>query len=73
MKAPFSWTIKDFLPLKPLSVPRVEGGNVVVEIVDDDYQQGVNVMSFSVDGKLSLQKWEFPPTIMHHKEILSAI
>lgn len=30
---------KDVLPLKPLSIPRIEGGNVVVEIEDKDYQQ----------------------------------
>lgn len=29
------------VPLKPLLVPRVEDGNMVVQIEDEDYQTGV--------------------------------
>lgn len=48
--------------IKSLSDPKLKGGNVVVEIKDEEYQQGVQALKFSVVGKLSLQRGDSPPT-----------
>lgn len=32
---------KDVIPLKPLAISRVERGNVVIEVDDDEYRKGV--------------------------------
>lgn len=53
--------------LKPLPIPRVEGGNVVVEIDEDDNHKGVNELMFSVVGKLSLQNGEVAPSTLDLK------
>lgn len=44
----------DVLPMKPFASPRFDGGNVVIVIDDEDYQQKVKALIFSVVGKLSL-------------------
>lgn len=53
-----------FMPLKPLAIPKMVRGNIIVEIGDEEYCKGVEELKFSVDGKLSrervkkaLQKW----------------
>lgn len=45
----------EVLPLKPLASRKVEGGNLVIRIEDDDYLKGMWDLIFSMVGKLSLQ------------------
>lgn len=42
--------------VKPLAVPRYEGGNLVIELDEDDYLKGVDELKFSVVGKLYFPK-----------------
>lgn len=35
-------------PLKPLSAPKIDDENVVVEIENEEYQHGVKALRFSV-------------------------
>lgn len=61
------------IPLKPIVLPRFEGGNVVVEIDEEDYQKGVNEIQYSVVGQLRLQKGELLPTTLELRSKLEAI
>lgn len=40
----------DTVPLKPIANPRVEGGNIVVVVDDEDYHKGVDELKFSLIG-----------------------
>lgn len=53
---------QDTIPLKLVCLPRLEGGNVIVEIGEDEYYKGVNDLQFSMVGRLILKKGETPPT-----------
>lgn len=55
------------MQLKPISIPRIEGGNVVVEVDEDDYRKGVMELQFSVVGRLFIQKGEIAPTMLELK------
>lgn len=53
---------KEYLSLlRPLSPPRLVGGNVVVEVDDEQYQKWVEDLKFSVVGKLMLRKGDPNP------------
>lgn len=42
--------------LKPLVKPRIEGGDVVVEVDNEDFNKGVEELKLIVVGKFTLQK-----------------
>lgn len=41
-------------PLKQFVVPRMKGGNIIVEVNEEDYQGSVIELKYSVAGRLSL-------------------
>lgn len=49
---------------KPLPLPRVEGGNLVVDMDEEDFRLGVNELQHSIVGRLFLTKGSNPPTTM---------
>lgn len=51
-----SGKVQGVFPLKPLLIPRVEGGNIVVELDLEEYLQGIEELQYSVVGRLILQK-----------------
>lgn len=57
--------------LKPFSIPRVEGGNVIVDLDDDDYSPGIEELQFSVVGRLFLPRTAAVPTTMNLRAKLS--
>lgn len=59
-----------YVPLKPLSAPTMAGGNIVVEIDEEEYRSGVEDLKYSVIGKLSISRGDEAPTTMEIKEIL---
>lgn len=64
---------EEVVPLKPIALPRVEGGNVVVKIDEENYQKGVNELQYSVVRRLSLQKGEMLPTTLELRAKLIVI
>lgn len=60
----------DSIPLKPISNPKVVGGNVVVEVDAEEYKRGVENLKFSVIGRLSVHRDDSLPTTMEVKEKL---
>lgn len=54
----------DTLPLIPSTMLKMEGGNVVVQIDEQDYQKAIKYLQFSVIGHLTLHKYDSVPTIM---------
>lgn len=57
-------------PLRQFSTPRIEGGNVVIELDVEDYERGIQDLKFSVIAKLTIQKGEEAPTTLQLKEKL---
>lgn len=60
------------VPMKPLSITRVEGGNLLVELDVDDYKKGVEELRFSVVGRNHLQKGSSAPTTMELRRMLAS-
>lgn len=42
--------------LRPLSIPRYEGGNLIMELDDDEYRQGIDELQHNVIRKLLLHR-----------------
>lgn len=42
--------------MKPLAVPRYEGGNLVIDLDEEDYNRGVDELKYSVVGSYIFQK-----------------
>lgn len=70
LKGPVTQKVDDIFPLKPLSAPKMAGGNIVVEIDEEEYRRGVEDLKFSVIGKLSMSRGVDAPTTMEIKEKL---
>lgn len=66
-----SKTLDDCVPLKPISAPRMAGGNVVIEIDEEEYHRGVDELKYSVIGKLTLSHGEEAPTTKEIRRKLS--
>lgn len=49
-------------PLSSVLLPRTEGGNIIVQIDENEYQKGIEDNWFSVVGRLTLHKGELPPS-----------
>lgn len=64
---------EDGVPIKHLSLLRIEGGNIVVEVDKEQYQKGINEPNYSVVGRLSLQKGDLIPTTMELRCKLEAL
>lgn len=60
-------------PMYATSMPRLEGGNVIVDIDETEHQKGIKENSFSVFGRLNLQKGQLPPNTMELKQKFSEI
>lgn len=58
--------------LKPFSLPRWEGGNVVVEQDYQEYQSGIQKLQYNVVGRLSMLRGKSSPTNMNLKVHLEA-
>lgn len=56
--------------LKPITTPRREGGNIIIQLDFNDYRRGVQDLQFSVVGMLSLPRGEALPTNMNLKPSL---
>lgn len=56
-----------------LAIPRFEGGNLVIDLDEDDYQKHMKKLKYSVLGMLFLMKGKENPTTMELKENLSGI
>lgn len=52
------------IPLKPIPSLKVVGGNIVVELDDEDYKRGIDHLRFSVLGRLSLHRGDSIATII---------
>lgn len=50
------------IPLEPFAMPRIEGGNVTVELNEEECERGVIDNQFSVIGRLNLMKKDQIPT-----------
>lgn len=48
------------VPIKPIPPPRYEGGNVIVEVDDEDYEKEVRQCQFDVIGRIIMQKGDRP-------------
>lgn len=59
--------------LKNLPQPRMEGGNIVIEIDEEDYRKGVDELWFSVVEKLTLHKGETSPMPLELKRKLQLL
>lgn len=44
------------VPLKNLATPRMEGGNIIVEVDEEDYKCMVEELRFSMIGRLIIKK-----------------
>lgn len=60
------------IPLKYLAMPRIEGGNIVVEANEGEYQQCVKELQYSIVGRVSLRKGEILHTTLELKKRLEA-
>lgn len=60
-------------PLKLVTVPRTVGGNVVVEVDEEDYNQGVKELKYRAICHLTLQRSNPSITSMELKKKLLAI
>lgn len=60
------------IPLKPITNPKVTGGNLVVQLDAEEFKRGVEHLKYSVLGKLSLQRGDVVPTTMEIKAKLVA-
>lgn len=49
------------IPIKPLTLPRFDGRNIIVEVDNEEYEKGVQQCQFDVIGRIILQK-EMNPT-----------
>lgn len=58
------------VPLKPISNPRMEGGNIVVVFNNEVYYRGVNELKFSIVCRLSLHRSEVVPNTVEINRIL---
>lgn len=54
-------------------MPRIEGGNLMVELDEAGYEKGINELRYNVVGRLFLQKSLASPTTMALKEKLTAV
>lgn len=61
------------MPLKEGAKPRMEGGNIVVEVVKEDYSKAMEELRFSVIGRLFLRRGEITPSTFELKERLQLI
>lgn len=55
------------IPFRPLSTPRFEGGNLIVELDMEDYKKEVEELCFSIVGRNYLQKGKVAPPTMELK------
>lgn len=53
--------------LKTFVVLKIEGGNIVVEVDEEEYQKEVEEFKYSIVGKISLRKKDVPPTTLDLK------
>lgn len=61
------------IPLKPISNPRLEWGNIVVVVDDDGYCRGIDELKFSIIGRLSLHRSKSIPNMMELRTKLGII
>lgn len=56
--------VNEAVPLSPSMMPRMEGGNVVVQVDESEYQEAVKNLQFSVIGRYTLQNKDVAVTTM---------
>lgn len=56
--------------MKIPSLPRCEGGNMIVDLDEEDYWKEIKDLKFSVFGKLFLRRRKSIPTVMELKSKL---
>lgn len=56
-----------------MNVPRIEGGNVIVEVYEEYHNQGVQELKYNVVGNLTLQRGGYTPTTMELESKFYAI
>lgn len=56
--------VDEFAPLEPVSNPTIAGGNIVVQVDEEEYKRRVEDLKFNVTGKSILKKWDLVPTTM---------
>lgn len=61
----------EYVPLKLISNPLLVGGNIVIEVHDEEYNRGVKDLKFSVIGQLALQQGDPITTTMEMRRKLS--
>lgn len=54
----------EVVPLTQRTQPRIEGGNIIMEVNNYDYRKVVDELWFSVIGRLILHKGEISPTTL---------
>lgn len=64
-------TIEKVSNFKPFSILQVEGGNLILDLDEDDYNQGIEDLQFSVVGYLFLSRTFITLTTMLLREKLS--
>lgn len=62
---------EDIVPLKPITNPIIAGGNIVVEVDDEEYHSVVEELKFCVIGKFNIQRGDSIPTTMEIQKKLS--
>lgn len=65
--------MRETCDLKSLSIPCSEGGNIIVDVDDDDYNQKVDELQFSLVGRLFLLKSNSTPITMTLRAKLVAV
>lgn len=58
--------------LKPFLIPRYKGGNLIVELDEDDYNKGIQDLQFSIVDCLFLPRTSTAPTTMSLRSKLAA-
>lgn len=61
------------LLLREPAILRFEGGNLTVDLDEEDYRKGVEELKFSIVGRLFLLKRSIMPTIMELKNKMMEI
>lgn len=62
-----------FFMMRPLSTPRYEGGNLIMDLDKKEYMKGVGNLKFSVVGQIYLKRGASFPTTMDLKSKLGEL
>lgn len=64
---------QEVVQLKHVAESILEGGNIIVEVDEDDYMEAVEELKFSVIRRLFIHRGETMPTTLELKERLQSI